>query len=72
MTNHPYKRRKLLGNLKPAKAEFDEHLTDMQGPEGVRHEDGHCAGATSPDHERRAKYELHETPKPVIVKRKRR
>jgi hypothetical protein len=71
MANHPYKRRKSPGNFKVAKTEFGERLTDMPGSEGVRHEGDQCADATSPDHERRAAYEVHETPKPIIVKSKR-
>ncbi|HZZ06291.1 hypothetical protein [Paraburkholderia sp.] len=78
MSNHPYKRRGMLGNRKPVTTGFSEHGPDVQVPgygsgkrlrfalfmAGGRTAGSHDHEATSPDNEARAEYERHETPRP--------
>ena len=72
MVNHPYRRRYLRVRLDPVTTKMSERVADLHGLEGERKEDRHCGEATNPNHEHPVKYELRETAKPVIVKRKRR
>jgi hypothetical protein len=70
--NHPYRRRYLRVRLDPATTKLSERVANLKGLEGERKEDRHRGEATSSNHENPVKYELHETAKPIIVKRKRR